>query len=196
MNNNIKFCLLFMTISFFLTSCGSSFSVTKRQHNKGYFVSSSKNYSTSSEKEKVAHQNEFVTNEVSAQIAEISATKTNSHLQKDYAEANTSSGIDKTTVSKAQPEKATNLDLTTVNSDKEEPRTLKSAKNKITSSVTTTQDRHRDRDKGLSLLWIIIIVLLILWALGLIGGFGSSGLLHLLLVIALILLILWLLRII
>lgn len=51
------------------------------------------------------------------------------------------------------------------------------------------------REDGLSLLWIIIVVILILWALGLIGGYGGS-LIHLLLVIALILLILWLLGII
>jgi hypothetical protein len=49
-------------------------------------------------------------------------------------------------------------------------------------------------DDGLSLFWIIILVLLILWALGLIGGYGG-GLIYILLVVALILLILWLLKI-
>jgi hypothetical protein len=36
----------------------------------------------------------------------------------------------------------------------------------------------------------IIIILIVLWALGFLGGFVSSGLVHLLLVIALIVLIL------
>lgn len=36
------------------------------------------------------------------------------------------------------------------------------------------------------MLWTIAVVLIVLWALGFIGGFVSSGLIHLLLVIALI----------
>jgi uncharacterized membrane protein YtjA (UPF0391 family) len=39
------------------------------------------------------------------------------------------------------------------------------------------------------MLTTIIIVLVVLWALGFIGGFVSSGLVHVLLVIALVLLI-------
>jgi hypothetical protein len=40
------------------------------------------------------------------------------------------------------------------------------------------------------MLWTIAVVLVVLWALGFIGGFASSGLIHILLVIALVVVIL------
>ena len=39
------------------------------------------------------------------------------------------------------------------------------------------------------MLWTILVVLLVLWALGFLGGFVNSGLIHLLLVVALIVLV-------
>jgi len=39
------------------------------------------------------------------------------------------------------------------------------------------------------MLWTILIVLLVLWALGFLGGFVTSNLIHLLLLVALIVLV-------
>ena len=39
------------------------------------------------------------------------------------------------------------------------------------------------------MLWTILIVLLVLWALGFLGGFVTSNLVHLLLVVALVVLV-------
>jgi hypothetical protein len=39
------------------------------------------------------------------------------------------------------------------------------------------------------MLWTIIIILFVLWALGFLGGFVTSGLIHILLVIALVVLV-------
>ena len=206
MKNIFQFCVIFMTASMFLTSCGSSLSVTKRQHSKGYFVTSNKKYSSPPEKEKVEHKKVVVTNQALEQVAEVKVKeiKKTSQLQDDYSKTNTkiNVGVDKNKVSTTKSKKASSSDMTTKSSstDKkleqskdDQPRTIKTAINKVKSSVSS---QSRSKDQGLSLLWIIIIVLLVLWALGLIGGLGSSGLLHILLVVALILLILWLLRII
>lgn len=47
-----------MTVGVFLTSCGTSYSLTKRQHSKGYHVSSNKKYTAPDKTEKVEEINE------------------------------------------------------------------------------------------------------------------------------------------
>ena len=193
-----------MTTSMFLTSCGSSLSVTKRQHNKGYFVSSSKNYSTSPEKVKVTHKKESIANQAVEEVAELKKPTKANQSQDDFATVSTTYNENK--VSKNNLKEADILDITETSSsvhdktertDSNQPRTIKAAKNKIKSTVSSSEKSEKsERSEGRSLLWIIIVVLIILWALGLIGGLSSSGLIHLLLVIALILLILWLLKVI
>jgi hypothetical protein len=197
MKNLFKLCVIFMTTSIFLTSCGSSLSITKRQHSKGYFVSYDKKYSTTPAKVKPAE------NDVKNQVAEVEKAKETNTSLNDYTEANTTLITDGSTISNTnlKEESVTDMTETTTVSNKKveqntskQPRTIKSAKKNIQSMISSVDDR--DSSDGYSLLWIIIIILLVLWVLGLIGGLGSSGLLHLLLVIALILLILWLLRVI
>lgn len=206
MKRIITFCILFMTVGIFLTACGTSYSITKRQHSKGYHVSSNKKYTAPDKTEKVEEDNEITSNQSAEEVVftkEINATST---LVSDVAEKITTNTVKEET--KGSKNTATTSIYSTSdnhtaddNTSKLSDRTdftplsiLKTANNSMKSSVTAMQSRTSR--EGLSLLWIVIIVLLILWALGYIGGIGSSGLIHLLLVIALILLILWLLRII
>lgn len=200
MNNAIKFCVIFLTSTMFLTSCGS-LSVTKRQHSKGYFVSTSKNYSTSAEKEKVVHTNELATDQTAEQAVKVKTIKKHTTLTTDVKQVKISDDVSESKVSDSKQASFYDLKKSTneVGSEMKEknenqPRVIKAITSKVKSTESTSE--RRDRSGGHSLLWIIIIVLLILWALGLIGGLGTSGLLHLLLVVALVLLILWLLRII
>jgi hypothetical protein len=195
-----------MTIGVFLTSCGTSYSLTKRQHSKGYHISSNKKYTAPAKTEKVEDYNEITTNQLAEEVVftkEINAVPT---IVNDVVETSTKNSVAEET--KGSKNTATASIYSTSDSHTADDKSsklsertiftplsiLKTANNSLKSSVTAMQSRSSG--EGLSLLWIVIIVLLILWALGYIGGIGSSGLIHLLLVIALILLILWLLRII
>jgi hypothetical protein len=188
MKNVIKFCVIFLTTSMFITSCGSSITLAKRQHNKGYYVSYNKKYSSSPNKQKVESNDETVNSKaVEVTVATQSVDANTTIVSNQTAPANyeepISPSVEKTPASENKVEK------TTTN----KPRTIKEVKNKIKTAITSSEDA--ESSEGYSLLWIIIIVLLILWALGLIGGIGTTGLIHILLVIALILLILWLLKV-
>ncbi|MFN3916141.1 MAG: lmo0937 family membrane protein [Flavobacteriales bacterium] len=188
MKKTIPFCVIFLAISVFLSSCGSSLSITKRQHTKGYFVSYSKKHSVSTNKEESVNKNEL------AGVENIKEPQ----VPSNFTEANTSLVPDVNTNSKKNEKEESVIGLTEPNSLAKEKIELsgflKTAKSTVKQTLSPMENRNRG--EGYSLLWVVIIVLLILWALGLIGGFGSTGLLHLLLVIALILLILWLLRVI
>jgi hypothetical protein len=197
MKNLFKLCVIFMTTSIFLTSCGSSLSITKRQHSKGYFVSYDKKYSTTSTKVNSTES------DVKNQVAIVEKAKEVDAPLNASTEVNTTLITDGSTISNTnlKEESVTDVAETATISKKKveqntvkQPRTIKSAKKNVQSMITSVD--ARDSSDGYSLLWIIIIILLVLWALGLIGGLGSTGLLHILLVIALILLILWLLRVI
>lgn len=195
-----------MTVGIFLTSCGTSYSITKRQHSKGYFVSSSKKYSTPDKKEKLQENNEIAENQLAEEVVITKEIKAAQSLTSDVTETSTTSSIVKETKGSKNTVQAavnsTSDSRTAIDSPcKAKERSnftplsvLKSANKNVKSTVTAMQTRATD--EGLSLLWILVIVLIVLWAFGYIGGIGSSGLIHLLLVVALILLILWLLRII
>lgn len=196
----LKMCVLTLTASVLLTACGSSLSLTKRQHNKGYHVSMNKKYTTTPQKENILPVNETL-NEfaVATENERMNASQeefgaSSSIIANDpirHAEA--TSETPEIVEQKVEVSKSTALS-SLVKSVNPQPRLIESAKSKVTSTISAF-DRG-SRGSGYSLLWVIIIVLIILWALGLIGGYGSSAVLHLLLVIALILLILWLLRVI
>jgi hypothetical protein len=185
MKNVTQFFVIFLATSVFLSSCGSGLSVTKRLHNKGYFVSYSKKHSTSSKKENLIHKDEAL------EIEKVKGTKALNNFT-EITEAPS-----ETSVSKKSVKEESVIDLketnTIIDNRTGQPEFIKTKSN-VKSIYPLIGKSHRG--EGYSLLWVVIIILLVLWALGLIGGFGSTGLLHLLLVIALILLILWLLRVI
>jgi lipopolysaccharide export LptBFGC system permease protein LptF len=206
MKRIITFCLLSMTVGILLTSCGTSYSITKRQHSKGYHVSSNKKYTAPAKIEKVEEFNETAANQSAEEAVftkEINVTPT---LVSDLAETISTNSVAEETKGSKNTATASIYSISDSHTENDKSsklseRTiftplsiLKTANTSLKSTVTAMQSRSSG--EGLSLLWIVIIVLLILWALGYIGGVGSSGLIHLLLVIALILLILWLLRII
>jgi hypothetical protein len=203
MKKTIQFSILLMIFGIFLGSCGSSYSLTKRKHNKGYHISANKKYSTSNEKQELAVRQEIEVQETIENSNSIEKEEIHFQSTERVEHTNTSSELEDATTLKQTKHAVQSTDVSTVSeqSSKLEIRSLilpltilKSINNNFKSTANKMQ--RRSSDQGLSLLWIVIIVLLVLWAIGYGGGISTSGLIHLLLLVALILLILWLLRVI
>lgn len=172
------------------SSCNSSFEITKRRYNKGYYIDRSGNKDmTFITKEKAsafhpvkvtAGQNAKVYNSIQAPIASnaIIATSVKKPMQKTALPNRTEQIAKNLQASNATPVIQTIASVSALN------------------SIRDGDDNH-SRGDALSLFWLIILIVLIVWAIGLLyGGFGLGGFINVLLVIALVLLILWLLRII
>jgi hypothetical protein len=175
-----------------LSSCNSSFEITKRRYNKGYYIDhSSKKEISFVTKEKTTQVKNttpsYPLQSLTGQKSMVSTTipmsaKANTVITKIEKQGN------KTVIATNTRQIMNNLPTTTETSSVQ---TVSSTLN----SITDDGDNH-SRGDGLSLFWLIILIILIVWAIGLLaGGFGLGGLINILLVIALILLILWLFRI-
>jgi hypothetical protein len=202
MKNTIQFCLFFLSVGIITVSCGTSYSLTKRQHNKGYHLSSNKKPAVSTEKQQVAENQGSKSIQVMETLVVFNAKEPQQIIYDSLDGKNSTSAAKVENRAQSSTGGLVVLDVPTL---VHVPKALKfntnspfsiikSATNSVESLVHAQQ--RRSSDQGLSLLWILIIVLLVLWLLGYIGGIGTSGLIHLLLVVALILLILWLLRVI
>lgn len=199
MKNLITFCVIFLTTTLMISSCGSSLSITKRQHTKGYYVShnnvKSNNKTVSTEKIETSEaniENVKIENETAAISSKENATFTSAMTATDVVENNST---EEATLNTSETEEAN----TNVTERKElVPSAIKKSASKFKNVYSDSKSKHAPAEGDAhSLLWIIIVVILILWLLGYLGGYAAtSGLIHLLLVIALILFILWLLRII
>lgn len=194
MKNFITYLIITMAVIFLFTSCGSSLTVTKRHYNKGYHVS----YNKLKQSDR-SNSNELTNDQLALSEEEI-VIANSVHLEDNTTKKSISEGIlfedkydapeENISIEKTQPEKS-------IISASDIGKNIVAPITKIKNSFSDLKElkSSQPREEGLSLLWIIIVIILILWALGLIGGFGGD-LIHLLLVIALILLILWLLGII
>lgn len=196
MKNLITFCVIFLTTTLMLTSCGS-LSIEKRHHNKGYYISHNN----------VKSSNKTVTTEnIETTKAESNSVKEENQTAAIRTEENTNTmsvtDVVVNTNTEVEVEAETVTETEEANTNKKQvkelvPSAVKKTATKFKSVYSDSKSKYAPAEgDSLSLLWIVIIVLLILWLLGYLGGYGTSGLIHLLLVIALILLILWLLRII
>lgn len=184
---------------FLFTSCGSSLTVTKRQHNKGYYVSFNKIKHSDRSNPEEALKEESNTNEENTAIRTAEGVEENTEIISTSTEDDVAAtDTDMEEVSAPEVKKKNTFVSNALNLKKAVNEKVEGSATKIKNSFSTQQDEMSTpapREDGLSLLWIIILVILILWLLGFLGGIGGS-LIHLLLVIALILLILWLLGII
>lgn len=200
MKNLITFCVIFLTTTLMISSCGSSLSITKRQHTKGYYVShnnvKSNNKTVSTEKIETSEaniENVKIDNETAAISSKETTTFTSAMTATDVVENNS---IEEEVTVKVSETKEANTNVT----ERKElvPSAIKNTASKFKNVYSESKSKYAPAEGDAhSLLWIIVVVILILWLLGYLGGYGAtSGLIHLLLVIALILFILWLLRII
>jgi hypothetical protein len=200
MKNLIKLSVLFSIIVLFISSCGSRLTIEKRQHSKGYYVSHNNTKHTISTAPNKIVKTET---EVNTPLIEIENPTTIQHstvnipiavteeAKLEIVQSNPNEKV--TEVREIEKTTPTNLAHNIENKPENKTRSVISARK---NNVKTILSKNSIESEVYSLLWIVIVVLLILWALGLISGFGATGLIHILLVIALILLILWLLRII
>jgi cobalamin biosynthesis Mg chelatase CobN len=190
-----------------LPSCGVT--IQKRQHNKGYYVSTNNRIPAAKDNKREIRP-ETTQSTATAQVPEEQPqARTESEQVLAETVVNRSTAEERTMTSQEAPAVLT-TDATTPAT---RPATLQhTEKTSFAQKVEKMAERTplakklntqkmkssaRGSSEGLSLFWIVILILLILWALGVIGGgWGLGGLIYILLVLALILLILWLLRVI
>jgi hypothetical protein len=199
MKNLIKLSVLFSIIVVFISSCGTRLTIEKRQHSKGYYVSHNNNKHLLSAS---PNKTDDTKNEVKITLIEIENPTTiqqstvnipiavTEEAKLEIVQSNPNEKVTEFKIEKTTP---TNLAHNLEDKPENKTRSVISARK---NNVKNILSKNSIENEVYSLLWIVIVVLLILWALGLISGFGATGLIHILLVIALILLILWLLRII
>jgi hypothetical protein len=191
------FALLLLT-GILLSSCGIT--IEKRQHTKGYYV-----HTNARKHSATAHSSKEVPEAVTAAQAESSAASKNVPAEAPQPAALAVVPTEETAI---RPADAVSEERTamveqrhvggeiTNNTPATEIKDRISWKEKMHTGLKKMKSSSAASDsEALSLFWIVILVLLVLWALGLIGGWGPGGLIYILLVVALILLILWLLRI-
>lgn len=203
MKKIIQFCVLFMGVSLFLSSCGS-LTVKKRHFNKGYYVDFNSNRTFNNDKDK-----KEVLEELSL---EKSDQKTLNQSETLVAEEG-GKGIQTQEESQVIKQKPSGINALVSkdilirndiasslqeNKSDEKANTNHSGLKKIKKIHNTLEKQLFKKmpapksDSGHGLLWTIIVVLLILWILGLL--FGVLGnLIHLLVLIILILILLRLL---
>jgi hypothetical protein len=139
MKNLIKLCIISLITGVFLTSCGSSLSITKRQHSKGYFVSYDKKYSATLSKVNPAES------DVKNQVAEVEKANEKNQSLNDYTAANTTPVTDGNTISNTNLKEDVVIDskeTTTSNkkveqSTTKQPRTIKAAKKNVQSMINS-----------------------------------------------------------
>jgi|SRR6185312_3810510 len=190
MKKLIPFGALCILACVIFSSCSSSFEITKRRYNKGYYINHSGNKEMALITKEKAAQSKITAPAYPVQAITEQNTQAVSSIQ-PYK------GKDVTTATNLQHKAvlATNAGVMIKNL----PTATEAPSVQMQSSITginkVTDDDHNRRD-ALSLFWLIILIVLIVWVIGLIaGGFGLGGFINILLIIALILLILWLLRI-
>lgn len=208
MKKTLSFAPLCLVMTLFLASCGS-LTVQKRQHNKGYHVAFNKNprnmakhEDTDFTAEKPVRAAETVQEPMAElpvkgleEIQELTAVPGGRELVAQ--KTNESTKATKSQVAeKAKTETRTKRTplKSLLNSPFDQMRETASKVKEMKQGASEDQYKQTTpaRD-GLSLFWIVILILLILWALGVIGSWGSF--VYILLVVALILLILWLLQV-
>jgi len=178
-------------LTFILSSCGTSTSITKRRYNKGYYLSHShkKHINTKNDKEL-----SIAALKPTARILKINETKPVNTISIKKPQPIISAGTNKIALNQKTQNLPKKINRTYQAKNSEVPVELIEQQRFKTVDTEVVQ-KHSDDDDSLSLFWIVILVLLILFAFGALNG-SLGGLIYLLLVVALILLIFWLLRII
>lgn len=189
---------LFLLTGILLTSCGIT--IEKRQHTKGYYI-----HTNARQQSAKAHSSQVTPEAVTAEQAESSTVAKNVPAEAPKHEelaAVSDAGAAIRPADEATEERPAIAERRHVggnitnNTPATEIKDHISWKEKTSTNLKKMKSSSARSDSaGLSLFWIVILVLLVLWALGLIGGWGPGGLIYILLVVALILLILWLLRV-
>ena len=207
MKKTLSFAPLCLVMTLFLASCGSSLTVQKRQHNRGYHVAFNKNPRGAAKHQETELATEKsirpeIVQEPTAElpakglkeIQELTAIPAEREL---VAQESKATKTQKSTTQPVEKPKA-HTKRTPLKSMLETPfdqmRETAAKVRELKESVSKDQSANASAARdGLSLFWIVILILLILWALGVIGSWGSF--VYILLVVALILLILWLLQV-
>lgn len=176
------------------SSCSSSFEITKRHYNKGYYINHSSNKESALITKERASEVKIAT-PVYPVTASIEQNTKIANSVPIYKTENTVIGTNA-----RKTEHRTILASNVGQMAKNMPTATEAPATRIKSSVlgisSVTDDGNHNRRDALSLFWLIILIVLIVWLIGLVtGGFGMGGFINILLVIALILLILWLLRV-
>ena len=160
-----------------LPSCDSSYSLTKRRYNRGYYVH---------------HNSGKTTGPVARTTRPVKVTEPEKIYVLPSLTKVASSGEAPQNVTAEAPRK-TNVSHEGVKHLL--PAEL-SVKNQVKAIKKLAQRASADSgDDALSLLWLVVVVILILYVIGLLLDIGGPAI-HILAVIALVLLILWLLKII
>jgi hypothetical protein len=195
MKKLILFSTICVLISIVFSSCNSTFEITKRRYNKGYYIDRSGN------------KDMALIIKGKAAADRIKAPAYPPQTSGDQKPKVSGSTLMPTQDNVASPNKAEKQGHKTIVATNTRLMMNRLAKATTVPSVQTasalsglnniTDDDHHSHRDALSLFWLIILIILIVWVIGLIaGGWGLGGFINLLLLIALILLILWLLRII
>lgn len=186
-----------MAFALVLNSCGSSLTVTKRHHNKGYYISFNK-LKKSHDKEVsddklVLSDEEFTYDEIVPEENEVNTVASVENTENEYVIG--SDNVVNEESNEIAPVTKKNSPQIQKNEVKQSIPTVKELK-KIKSTIMKEKKASPTppREDALSIFWIVILIVLLLWLLGFI--FNVGALIHLLLVVALILLILWLLGVI
>ena len=182
--------IIFIFSVLLFSSCGTTFNVTKRHYNTGYYISSSKSTSPQHNTNNETKSTQTISNSINPNHEEPApyrktnsdAIGTNDNIVKNVNENSTAKPVHKLLFNKNSTQ---NLKQQTTTSSP-----IAKINNLFPHPKMTSSERS---EGGLSLFWIIILILLILWIVGFTASVGA--LINLLLLIALILLILWLLRI-
>jgi len=207
MKKTLSFAPLCLVMTLFLASCGSSLTVQKRQHNRGYHVAFNKNPRGAAKHQETELATEKsirpeIVQEPAAElpakglkeIQELTAIPAERELVAQEAKVTKGSKAATQPVEKSKVRtKRTPLKSmleTPFDQMRETAAKVRELKESVAKDQSANASAARD---GLSLFWIVILILLILWALGVIGSWGSF--VYILLVVALILLILWLLQV-
>ena len=180
-------------VTFIISSCNKTLSLTKRHYNKGYYVDTKKTLNT----EKVNNDNKVPSGRASyAQDIDV----VNSTIdKKTMIDSNIIKNSSLETVVENEKFKPFKIQVKNIKIKRTNFEKVSITASKINSFSGDIQKENMesnsgDDGQGLSLFWIVILIVLLLWVLGF--AFLSNVLIHLLLLLALILLILWLLRII
>jgi hypothetical protein len=160
------------------SSCDSSYSLTKRRYNKGYYVHHNSG-KTSGSVAKTTQPVKVTEPEKIYVLPTVAKQQNNPAVQapaKVTAEAPKKASVTHKPVKHLLPAEL-------------------SVKNQVKAIKKLAQRASADTsDDALSLLWLVVVVILILYIIGLLMEIGGPAI-HILAVIALVLLILWLLKI-